>query len=116
MAQAGFLQVLLRSRVVTSGLQRDQPLRLVRRHAEIQDKALTGEAVDLVFQVLDPSEKFGTLRGGNASGLMSQIRTDVTVDEDDLAAVQRGFQFELGFETITGIKESRKVRVDRFQR
>src|SRR5205823_13158230 len=49
-------------------------------------------------------------------GLMRQIRSDVAVQQNNLAVVQRRFQFRLGFVAIAGVEQGGKVRIDGFQR
>ena len=46
---------------------------------------------------------------------MRQIRRDVTVGENNLAVVQRGFQSRLGLVTVAGIKERCEVRIHAFE-
>ena len=47
---------------------------------------------------------------------MRQVRRDIAVRENNLAVVQRRFQFRLGLVTVTGIQERRKVRIHGFER
>ncbi len=58
----------------------------------------------------------GRSAGAGACGLMSQIRADIAIGENDFALVQRGFQAEFGFEAIAGIEQGAEVRVDGFER
>ena len=60
--------------------------------------------------------KAGRSAALDAGGLMGQIRADVAVGEDDFALVQGGFEAELGFEAIAGVKQGAEVRVDGFER
>jgi hypothetical protein len=103
MAQAGLQYIFLRGSVSARGLARNEPLGFLGRNAKVKNQILPWEAVDFVFEVLDPFEKLGALRGRDTRGLMRQIGSDVAVDEDNLTAVQRGFQLKSGFETVAGI-------------
>jgi len=115
-AEAGFLQVFLSGGITPGSLERDQALSLVRGHTEIEDEVFARQAIDVVFEMLDPGEEFGTLCRRNARGLVRQVGADVAVNNDNLAVVQRGFQLELGFETVAGIEQGREMGVDAFER
>ena len=94
----------------------DELLRFERRHAKIHDKIFARKAINSVFKVLNPIEKCGALFGRNAGGLMGEIRSDVAISENDLAVVQSGFEFRLGFEAVAGVEHGSEVRVDGLER
>jgi hypothetical protein len=66
--------------------------------------------------MLDPLQEGGPFCGGNAGGLMSEVGADVAVGKNNLAVVQRGFEFRLGFETVAGVEQGREMRIDAFER
>ncbi len=66
--------------------------------------------------MLDPFQKFGALRRGDASGLVSEVGSDVTVHKNNLAVVQGGLEFRLGFEAVARVEQSSEVRVHAFER
>ena len=115
-AQAGFEQVFLRGSVAASGFLRDEFLGLARRNTQIQNQVFARKPVNPVFEMLDPFEKRGALVGGDAGGLMGEIRSDVTVGENSLAVAEGGFEFRLGFEAIAGVEQCGEMRVDGFER
>jgi len=115
-AKAGLLKILLYLCVAAGGLARHELLGLTRRDAEIEHQRFSRQIVNVVFEMLDPGDESRTVGGAGACGLMSEIRTDVAVSENDFALVQGGFEAELGFEAITGIKKGAEVRVDCFER
>jgi len=92
--QAGFEQIFLRGGVTARRFTSDEALRFLRRDAKVEDEIFAGKAVDFVFEVLDPFQEFGALRWRDAGGLVRQIGADVAVDKNNLAAVERGLQFE----------------------
>ena len=47
---------------------------------------------------------------------MSKVGADIAVHKNNLAVVQGGFEFRLGFEAVAGIEHGREVRVDTFER
>jgi len=47
---------------------------------------------------------------------MRQIGGDVAIHENNLAAVQRGFQLIFGFEAVPGIEHGREVGIDPIER
>ena len=56
--------------------------------------------------MLDPGdESSDASAAGDARGLMGEIGADVAVGEDNLALVQGGFEFGLGFEAIAGVEQ-----------
>src|SRR5215469_15921845 len=111
MPQTCLLQIFLRGRVTALRFLRHQPLCLDGRHAQIKDEVFVRKTINSVFQVLDPLHERGAPFRPHTRGLMRQIRRDITVRENNLALVQRGFQSRLGLVTIPGIKERRKVRI-----
>lgn len=84
-AEAGFLDVFFFAGVRTRGLAADENLSLVRRNAKIENEGFAGKLVDAVFEMFDPGDESVALRGRNTSSLVSEIRTDVAIGEDDLA-------------------------------
>jgi hypothetical protein len=51
-----------------------------------------------------------------ACGLVCEVGADVAVHKHNLAVVQGGFEFRLGFKAVAGIEQGGKVRIDAFQR
>jgi hypothetical protein len=84
-AEAGFLKILLDLGVAAGGFARDELLGLAGRDTEIEHHGFSREIVDVVFQMFDPGDESRTIGGRRAGGLMSEIRTDVAVGEDDFA-------------------------------
>src|SRR5277367_1199121 len=115
MAETGFQNILLVLGVAAGGFSRYKLLCLTRRDSEIEDQSFSRQIVNVVFQVFDPGDESRAVRGGGASGLMGEIRTDVAVREDDFALIQSCLQPELGFEAITGVEEGAEVRIHRFE-
>jgi hypothetical protein len=113
--KAGFLEILLYLRVAAGGFARHKLLGLARRDAEIEHQRFSRQIVNVVLQMLDPGDESRTVGGAGARGLVSEIRADVTVGENDFALVQGGFEAELGFEAIARVEECAEVRVDRFE-
>src|SRR5438270_13313485 len=66
--------------------------------------------------MLDPVAKIVALPLCNTRRLMREVRPDVPVDQQNIPLVERRLQFRLGFKAITRVEQSRKVRVNRFQR
>src|SRR6267378_6356100 len=84
--------------------------------AEIEDEVLTRQAVNAVFEMLDPATKVGALVRRGARGLVREIGADVAVDESDFALVEGGFDFGLGLEAVASVKERGEMGVDGFER
>lgn len=115
MAETGLLQVLLHGCVGAGGLAGDEFLGLTWGDTEIEDECFAGEAINVVFEMLDPVDESGAILGRNASRLMGQIRSDVAVSEDDLALVQGAFEMGLGFEAIAGVEQGAEMRINSFE-
>ena len=47
---------------------------------------------------------------------MSKVGADIAVHKNNLAVVQSGFEFRLGFEAVPGIEQGCEVRVKTFKR
>ena len=47
---------------------------------------------------------------------MSKVGADIAVHQNNLAVVQGGFEFRLGFEAVAGIEHGSEVRVHTFER
>lgn len=116
MVETGFQQVLFRGSVGARGFLLHESLRVHRRHPKIQDERLARKAVDVVFEMFDPGEEFGPALSRGARGLVREIRTDITVGENDLPRIQRGFELRLGFEAISSVEQGSEVRIDAFER
>jgi hypothetical protein len=112
----GFEEVVLRGSIGTRRLLCDKSLCLGWRDAQVQDQAFAREAVDVVFEMLDPSDEFGAFFCGSAGGLMGKIRTDIAVGKNNLAVAQSRFERRLGFEAIAGVEKGREVRIERTER
>ncbi len=56
------------------------------------------------------------MRRRDASGLVGEIGAHVAIGENNLAVVQCGFEFRLGFKAIAGIEQGSEVGIDPFQR
>src|SRR5208282_817162 len=116
MAKAGFLQILLDLCIATGGFARHELLRLYGRNTEIEYERFSRKIVDVVFQMLDPLDESGAVRGGYPRGLVSKIRTDITIGQNDFALVQSRFQAKLSFEAVARVEQGAEVRVHRFER
>ena len=114
-AQAGFQQILLRRSVTARGFLRDEFLGFASGNAQVQDEVFAGQAVNSIFEVLNPFEKRGAPAGSDAGGLMGEVRSDVAIGENNLAVAEGGFEFSLGFEAVAGVEQSREMWVDGFQ-
>src|SRR6202453_2378019 len=86
-----------------------------RWHAKIDDEIFSGQRVHLIFKLLEPLQEFGALFGRDASALMREIRSDVTVGDDGLSGGKIGFDARLGFETVAGVEQGREVRIHGFE-
>src|SRR5260370_40561522 len=116
MAKTGLEQVFLGGSVTARRFAFDQPLCFSRRYAEVEDEIFTGKAVDAVLEMLDPGQELGTLRRRDTSGLMGEVGTDVAVHQNNLAFVQGGFDFRLGFEAVPGINQPAEVPLTTLKR
>ena len=47
---------------------------------------------------------------------MSKVGADIAVHKNNLAVVQSGFEFRLGFEAVAGIEQRSELRIDAFER
>jgi hypothetical protein len=88
----------------------------LRGHTKIEDEIFARKAVDAVFEVLDPLQKIGAFLWRNARGLVREVGADVAVYKNNLAVVQSGFEFKLGFEAVAGVEHGGEMRVDLFKR
>lgn len=113
MGQIRLLQVALARRVLSRRFLSDQALRLSSGHAEINHQVLARQAVDFVFELLQPMKERSALSHRHAGALVREIRADIAVGEEDLAGGECRFHFGLGFEAIASIEQRGKVGIDR---
>src|SRR5438445_8899348 len=116
MTEAGLEQIFLRGSVAAGRFARDEPLGFQGRHPQIKDEVLAGKSIDAVLEMLDPFQECRALSGRNTSGLMGEVGSHIAVGENNLAVVQSGFQFRLGFKAVAGVKEGSEVGIDTFER
>jgi len=114
--EIGFLQIAARFRVIPGALAAHQAMRLCHRQAKIDHQILGRKRVDLIFQLLQPREKFRALFARRTRALMRQVRSDVTVREHDLTRRKRGFNGGLRFEAVARIEQRGKMGIYRGQR
>src|SRR5580765_1353062 len=93
----------------------DQVLRFVWRDAEVEDQIFLGQAIDAVFEVLDPGEEFFAVFRGAAGGLMGEIRAHVAVAENNSSISQRGKDGMARFEAVAGVQQSGYARIEGIQ-
>src|SRR5271165_3919708 len=114
--QAGLLQIVGGGSVIAGSLLLDHFLGFRRRHAEIQDQLFARQAVDGIFHVADPIEKFRAFLRHATRALMRKIGAHVSVGKNNLAIAQRGFQFGFGFQTVAGVEQCSEAWVDLLER
>src|ERR1700720_2037378 len=91
-------------------------MRFRNRHAQIDDEILGGQRIDLIFELLEPLDKFVAILAPDAGALVREVRSDIAVCEDGVAGSK--FRFNLGFcfVAIACIEQSGEVSVHAFER
>jgi hypothetical protein len=89
--EIGFVNVMAQLCVIAGGLFADQAMSFGGWHAKIDDEIFGGQRVHLIFKLLEPLQEFGAFFGRDASALMREIRSDVTVGDDGLSGGKIGF-------------------------
>jgi hypothetical protein len=110
-----FLQIAAQIRVSAgpaSATLAGKTMRFGNRHAQIKHQIFSGQAVDFVFELLEPSDEFVAPLDGHARALVRQIRRDVAIGEDGLSGGQLRVERRLGFEAIARIEQGGKMRID----
>ena len=98
----GFVGVAARffgSDIFLSDLDRD-----VQQH----DQLRTRQAEDFKLNLLDRPQQFLTLGPVELGSLMSQVGRDVTVTDNDIAAVERVVQNTFRLEAVSGVEHARQ--------
>src|SRR5215469_16155167 len=85
MSDAGFEDVALKLRVVARTFLADKPVSFRYRNAQIDDEILSGQHVDLVFELLEPVDEFPAVFATNARTLVGEIRSDIAVCQNGSA-------------------------------
>src|ERR1700730_16073481 len=91
-------------------------MRLCSGKPQIDDQVLDRQAVDSVFDMLEPRKKLVALLGRNTFRLVREIRGNVAIGEDDLSRGQSRFDFAFCLEAVPGINQCGQVRVNCFER
>ncbi len=80
--QVSFLEVALQVSVITCRLQPHQAVRLEGGQAQVDHQLLRRQAVDAVFETLQPREELLAALRADTRRLVGQVRADVAVGEN----------------------------------
>lgn len=111
MRQICFLQIVPPARIASRVLFADHGLCFRGGQAQINHDIFARQAVDAVFQLLEPAQKFRQLPPGNSRALMRQVRADVTVRKNHFPVREIFFKLRFVLQTVARIEQRRKMRV-----
>lgn len=111
MREIRFLQIVPAARVTSRVLFADHGLRFCGGQAQINHDIFARQAVDAVFQLLEPAQKVCQLPPGDSRALMRQVRADITVRKNHFALREIFFKLYFVFQAVARIEQRGKMRV-----
>jgi pyridoxal phosphate enzyme (YggS family) len=112
----GFLEIMAPGCVITGRFQTNQMVSHGRGNTQVDNQIFRRQTVDVVFDMFQPGEKFLAPLGGDARGLVREIRSSVAVGEYGLARRQGGVKLALGLVPVSRIQQCGEVGVHGVER